>query len=46
MLREQFYRRIIRYWRILHILLSFITVGLVIWHITFALILLLPGLIP
>ncbi len=46
MLREQFYRRIIRYWRILHILLSFITVGLVIWHITFALTLLLPGLIP
>ena len=46
MLREQFYRRIIRYWRILHILLSFITVGLVIWHIIFALTLLLPGLIP
>ncbi len=46
MQREQFYRHIIRYWRILHILLSFITIGLVIWHIIFALHLLLPGLLP
>lgn len=36
MRREQFFRYIIRYWRILHILLAFITIGLVTWHIIFA----------
>lgn len=36
MRREQVYRYIIRYWRVLHILLAFITIGLVTWHIIFA----------
>ncbi|MFL5628469.1 MAG: hypothetical protein ACJ788_23050 [Ktedonobacteraceae bacterium] len=43
---EQLYRYIIRYWRVIHILLAFITIGLVIWHIIFALHLMLPGLLP
>jgi hypothetical protein len=42
--REQRYRYIIRYWRIFHICLVFVTIGLVIWHIIFATMLLLPGL--
>jgi hypothetical protein len=36
MQREQFFRYIIRYWRVLHIFLAFITIGLVTWHIIFA----------
>ena len=43
MQREQLYRYIIRYWRVLHILLAFITIGLVTWHIIFASTLLAPG---
>jgi hypothetical protein len=43
MRREQLYRYIIRYWRVLHILLAFITIGLVTWHIIFASTLLAPG---
>jgi hypothetical protein len=42
--REQIYRYIIRYWRVFHICLAFVTVGLVSWHIIFAMTLLLPGL--
>lgn len=42
MRREQFYRYIIRYWRVLHIILAFITIGLVIWHIIFATTMLWP----
>jgi hypothetical protein len=42
MQREQMYRYIIRYWRIIHICLAFITIGLVIWHIIFACTLLFP----
>jgi hypothetical protein len=37
MRREQYYRNIIRYWRVLHIFLAFVTLGLVTWHIIFAL---------
>lgn len=44
MQREQFYRYVVRYWRVLHVLLALITVGLVIWHIIFALSLMFPGL--
>ncbi len=44
MRREQFYRYIIRQWRILHIALAFITIGLVIWHLVFAATILFPGL--
>ena len=40
--REQFYRYLIRYWRIFHICLAVLTLGLTLWHIEFALSLLLP----
>jgi len=40
--REEFYRAIIRYWRVGHITLVFITVGLVLWHLEFAATLLIP----
>jgi hypothetical protein len=40
--REQFFRYIIRYWRVFHILLALATVGLTLWHIEFALQLLIP----
>ena len=33
--REQFYRSVIRYWRIFHIALALLTLGLVIWHLVF-----------
>lgn len=33
--REQFYRAVIRYWRIFHIALALLTLGLVIWHLVF-----------
>jgi lipopolysaccharide export LptBFGC system permease protein LptF len=40
--REQFFRYIIRYWRILHICIALITLGLTLWHIEYALTLWLP----
>lgn len=43
--REQFYRYVIRYWRVLHIGLALLTVGLTIWHITYAMQLLIPTLL-
>lgn len=43
--REQFYRHIIRYWRVFHISLAFLTVALTVWHITYALELLFPVLL-
>jgi hypothetical protein len=42
MQREQFYRYIIRYWRKFHVALALLTIGLTIWHIIYALQLLLP----
>jgi hypothetical protein len=42
--REQFYRYVIRYWRIFHISLALLTIGLTIWHIIYALELLIPVL--
>lgn len=39
---EEFLRALIRYWRVVHVLLVFITVGLVLWHLEFASTLLLP----
>jgi uncharacterized membrane protein YdcZ (DUF606 family) len=39
---EQYYRYIIRYWRIFHILLAFTTIGLTIWHLVYAAQLLIP----
>lgn len=40
--REQVYRHIIRYWRVFHRLLAVVTLGLTIWHIVYAVRLLLP----
>jgi hypothetical protein len=40
--REQYLRYIIRFWRIFHISLAVLTVGLTLWHIEFALSLLIP----
>ncbi|HLI09273.1 MAG TPA: hypothetical protein VKV40_22115 [Ktedonobacteraceae bacterium] len=42
MRREQFYRYIIRYWRLFHVALALLTVGLTIWHIVYAAQLLIP----
>ena len=43
--REQFFRALIRYWRIFHILLVLLTIGLTLWHLEYAATLLLPTLI-
>lgn len=40
---EQFYRALIRYWRMLHVVLVLVTIGLTLWHVEFALTLLMPG---
>lgn len=40
---EQVYRYSIRYWRLFHRLLSIVTLGLIIWHILYALSLYLHG---
>jgi hypothetical protein len=45
MQRELFYRYVIRYWRVFHVSLALLTVGLVLWHIVYALQLLLPTLL-
>jgi len=42
--REQCYRYIIRYWRIFHVALAFLTVALTVWHIEYALELVIPTL--
>jgi len=42
--RELFFRSVIRYWRIFHIALAVVTVGLTLWHIEYALILIIPAL--
>jgi len=41
MQRQQYYRYIIRYWRVFHIWLALLTIGLTTWHIIYALQLLL-----
>ncbi len=46
MRREQTYRYLIRYWRIFHVALAFLTIGLVIWHIIFALHIIFPTYFP
>ncbi len=43
MRREQVYRSLLRLWRILHIALAVIAVGLIIWHIIFATTMLATG---
>ena len=40
--REEYYRAIIRYWRVGHITLVFITIGLTLWHLEYASTFLLP----
>ncbi len=40
--REQFFRYIIRYWRIVHICIALTTLGLTLWHLEYAATLWLP----
>jgi hypothetical protein len=42
--RERLYRSIIRSWRVVHLALALLTLGLTIWHLVYALQLLLPGM--
>jgi hypothetical protein len=44
MQREQFYRYVIHYWRIFHVALALLTIGLTVWHLVYAAQLLLPTL--
>ncbi len=44
MQRELFYRYVIRYWRVFHIVLAVVTIGLTLWHIEYALSLVIPAL--
>lgn len=43
---ELYYRYIVRYWRRFHILLALVTLGLLTWHIVYALQLTLPVMFP
>lgn len=43
--KEQFYRALVRYWRIFHVLLVLTTIGLTIWHLVYAGQLLIPVLL-
>ncbi len=45
MQREQFYRYVIHYWRIFHVALALLTIGLTVWHLVYAAQLLLPTLL-
>ncbi len=45
MQRERLYRSVIRYWRVVHVALVLLTIGLVIWHLIFAAHLLLPTIL-
>jgi len=40
--REEFFRYIIRYWRVFHVGLALLTIGLTLWHLEYATTLLLP----
>ncbi len=40
--REEYYRAIIRYWRFIHVVLAFTTLGLTLWHLEYAATLLMP----
>lgn len=42
--QELFLRYVIRYWRVFHIVLAVVTVGLTLWHIEYALSLVIPAL--
>jgi hypothetical protein len=39
---ERFYRAVIRYWRVFHVFLVLLTLGLTVWHLVYAAQLLLP----
>ncbi len=43
--REQFFRYVIRYWRVMHIGLALLTIGLTVWHLAYAATLLMPMVI-
>jgi hypothetical protein len=45
MQREQFYRYVIHYWRVFHVALALLTIGLTVWHLVYAAQLLLPTLL-
>jgi len=40
--RERLYRAIIRYWRVFHVCLSLLTIGLTLWHLEFAATIMFP----
>ena len=40
--REQYFRYLVRYWRVFHVMLALTTIGLTLWHLEFAMTLLLP----
>jgi len=42
LLRERFFRALIRYWRIFHVLMVLLTIGLTLWHLEYAATLLIP----
>jgi hypothetical protein len=44
MQHELFYRYVIRYWRAFHVLLALVTLGLLVWHVVYALQLMIPPL--
>lgn len=41
--REAFYRYVIRFWRIFHITLAIVTIAVTLWHIEYALVLIIPS---
>jgi hypothetical protein len=43
--REQFYRALIRYWRVFHVGLVIVTIGLTLWHLEYAAQLIIPVLL-
>ena len=45
MKREQFYRALIRYWRVFHVGLVVVTIGLTLWHLEYAAQLIIPVLL-
>lgn len=40
--RERFYRGVIRYWRVSHLCLALLTIGLILWHLGYASTILIP----
>jgi hypothetical protein len=40
--QEKFFRALIRYWRVFHVLLVILTIGLTLWHLEYAATLLIP----